>query len=174
MSNRVDVTQPSGRPRLVDLPEAASLLRLSEDGVEALVGAGYLIPSREESGAPRFAIGDLKAFVARNADDGAGALFGEGGDALDPNTLLAALDGRAEEMARRAFDVFVAALPEAATWSMAEQFRFIEQARKRFEAILAVTASGGGGDHALTGHLQEPGPSAAPARSARPQRRAPP
>jgi len=104
VSNRVHVTQPSGGPRLVDLPEAASLLRLSEDGVEALVGAGYLIPSREESGAPRFAIGDLKAFVARNADDGAGALFGEGGDAVDPKTLLAALDGRSEEMARRAFD----------------------------------------------------------------------
>src|SRR6266852_2857772 len=70
VSNRVRVTQPSGRPRLVDLPEAASLLRLSEDGVEALVGAGYLNPSTEEPGAPRFAIGDLKAFVARNADDG--------------------------------------------------------------------------------------------------------
>src|SRR3989442_11085410 len=36
VSNRVGVTQGQGRPRLVDLPEAASLLRLSEDGVEAL------------------------------------------------------------------------------------------------------------------------------------------
>jgi PAS domain S-box-containing protein len=169
VSNRVHVTQPSGGPRLVDLPEAASLLRLSEDGVEALVGAGYLIPSTAESGAPKFAMGDLKAFVARNADDGAGALFGEGGDALDPNTLLAALDGRSEEMARRAFDVFVAAFPEAATWSMVEQFRFIEQARKRFEAILAVTASGEVVDDALTGDLQEVGASAAWAGSSLPQ-----
>jgi two-component system phosphate regulon sensor histidine kinase PhoR len=163
------VTPPPGRPRLVDLPEAASLLRLSEDGVEALVGAGYLRPSTEESGVAQFAVGDLKAFVARNADEGAGALFGADGDALDPNTLLAALDGRSEEMARRAFDVFVAAFPEAGSWSLAEQFRFIEQARKRFEAILAVTASGEVVDEALTGDLQEVGASAAWAGSSLPQ-----
>src|SRR5205814_8765949 len=130
---------------------------------------GYLIPSTEESGPPKFAIGDLKAFVARNADDGAGALFGEGGDAFDPNTLLAALDGRSEEMARRAFDVFVAAFPQAATWSMVEQFRFVEQARKRFEAILAVTASGDVVDDALAGDRQEVGASAAWAGSSLPQ-----
>jgi hypothetical protein len=163
------VKQPSGRPRLVNLPEAASLLSLSEDGVEALVGAGYLRPSADDGGAPQFAVGDLKAFVARNADDGAGALFGEDGDALDPNTLLAALDGRSEEMARRAFDVFVAAFPEAAAWTMGEQFRFIEQARKRFEAILAVTASGEVVDESLTGDLQEVGASAAWAGSSLPQ-----
>src|SRR5439155_26883004 len=84
-SNRVGVTQGQGRPRLVDLPEAASLLRLSEDGVEALVGAGYLRPTPDDKGSPRFAVGDLKAFVARNADEGAGTLFGPGADDLDPN-----------------------------------------------------------------------------------------
>jgi len=145
------------------------LLRLSEDGVVALVGAGYLRPTPDDEGSPRFAVGDLKAFVARNADEGAGTLFGPGSDDLDPDALLVALDGRSEEMARRAFDVFVAAFPDAATWSMGEQYRFIAEAKARFEAILAVTALGDGADDALTTDLQEVGAGAAWAGSSLPQ-----
>ena len=164
-----EMSDRAGRPRLVDLPEAASLLRLSVDGVEALVGAGYLEPTGDDVEGPQFAIGDLKAFVARNADAGAGALFGEEGEGVDPQTLLAALDGRSEEMARRAYDVFRGVFPEASRWSLADQLRFIEQARKRFEAILAVTASGEVVDEALTADLQEVGASAAWAGSSLPQ-----
>src|SRR5690348_9796945 len=132
------------KPRL-DLPEAAELLHLPVNSVEALVGAGYLTPADpggSDDDGPRFALGDIKAFLARNADDGAGDLLAEAADAADPQALLDALDGRSDEMARRAFDIFVTVFPEAAGWSMKEQHRFIEQARKRFEAILAVTGQG--------------------------------
>src|SRR3954454_24620603 len=102
-----------GKSRLVGLDEAASLLDLTADGVGALVQAGYLTATPEGPGSPRFAIGDLKAFVARNADSGAGNLFDTEGGPADPQALLAALDGRSEEMARRAFDIFATVFPEA-------------------------------------------------------------
>ena len=158
------------KPRL-ELPEAAEILQLPVDSVEALVGAGYLTPAEraEPDGRPRFALGDLKAFLARNADDGAGDLLAEASDAADPQALLDALDGRSEEMARRAFDIFVTVFPEASAWSLKEQHRFIEQARKRFEAILAVTGQGEEVDEALVGDLQDVGASAAWSGSPLPQ-----
>src|SRR5205085_542700 len=106
--------------------------------------------------------GDLKAFVARNADSGAGNLFSTEGEPADPQALLAALDGRSEEMARRAFDIFSTAFPEASSWGLAERARFIEQARNRFEAILAVTGQGEGADEALAGDLEEAAAPPAP------------
>src|SRR6185436_12027662 len=111
----------------------------------------------------------IKAFLARNADDGAGDLFAEATDAVDPQALLDALDGRSEEMARRAFDIFTTVFPEASGWNLTEQARFIEQARKRFEAILAVTGQGEEVDEALVGDLQDVGASAAWAGSPLPQ-----
>src|SRR5947209_337176 len=163
MSDRV------GKSRLVGLDEAASLLDLTAAGVHALVAAGYLPASTDGPEGPRFAIGDLKAFVARNADSGAGNLFDQEGEPADPQALLAALDGRSEEMARRAFDIFSAAFPEAATWGLAERARFIEQARNRFEAILAVTGQGEEVDEALVGDLEEVGATAASTGSPLPQ-----
>src|SRR5581483_6512649 len=84
---------PDPRP-LVTLPEAAELLQLPIEAVQALVGAGYLTPSGGE-----LALVDLKAFLARNADNGAGTAIGlEAGFAgrgADPQDLLDALDGRA-------------------------------------------------------------------------------
>ena len=162
MSDRV------GKSRLVGLEEAASLLDLTSDGVGALVQAGYL-PAATEGSDPRFAIGDLKAFVARNADSGAGNLFDTEGGPADPQALLAALDGRSEEMARRAFDIFATAFPEASSWGLAERARFIEQARNRFEAILAVTGQGEEVDEALVGDLEEVGATAASTGSPLPQ-----
>src|SRR5438552_282302 len=158
-----------GKSRLVDVTEAASLLDLTVEGVQALVGAGYLRSSDEGPDGLRFALGDLKAFVARNADDGAGNLFGAEGEAADPQALLAVLDGRSEEMARRAYDIFSAAFPEASTWTLGERARFIDQARKRFEAILAVTGQGEEVDEALVGDLQDVGASAAWSGSPLPQ-----
>src|SRR5205823_1173393 len=83
--------------------------------------------------------------------------------------LLDALDGRSDEMARRAFDIFATAFPEASGWTLSEQARFIDQARKRFEAILAVTGQGEEVDDALVGDLRDVGAGAAWAGSPLPQ-----
>src|SRR3954471_1993762 len=72
-------------------------------------------------------------------------------------------------MARRALDIFATVFPEATTWSMKEQARFIEQAKGRFEAILAVTGQGAEVDEALVGDLQEVGANAAWSGSPLPQ-----
>src|SRR6476646_10647180 len=115
-------------PRQMTLPEAAGVLHLPVSSIEALVGAGYLRPSAEHVDGPRFAMGDLKAFLARNIDPDnqvvdlstgdlstGGQAFGDI-DALDPDALFGALDDRAGSMARRAHDLFVSFFPEAAAW----------------------------------------------------------
>jgi len=163
------VSDRLGKSRLVGLDEAATLLDLTPEGVNSLVAAGYLPATTEGADGPRFAIGDLKAFVARNADSGAGNLFDTEGEPADPQALLEALDGRSEEMARRAFDIFATAFPEASQWGLAERARFIEQARNRFEAILAVTGQGEEVDEALVGDLEEVGATAASTGSPLPQ-----
>jgi PAS domain S-box-containing protein len=160
----------TGNRPLVSLQEAAEMLHLSADVVLGLLGAGYLTASGETDGAPDFALVDVKAFLARNADNGSGNLL----DALeredvDPQALLDALDGKSEEMARRAYEIFSSVFPETSGWSMKEQARFIDQAKARFEAILAVTGQGAEVDEALVGDLQDVGASAAWAGSPLPQ-----
>jgi PAS domain S-box-containing protein len=156
----------AGSPRVIDVGEAARLLSLPEEGVRALARAGYLRSA--DAAAARFALGDVKAFLARVADDGAEDVFSaDQGQGVDPQALLDALDGRAEEMARRAFDIFQQAFPEAAGWSLAERHQFIEQARRRFEAILAITEHGE--DDELVTELHEVGATAAWAGSSLPQ-----
>ena len=71
----------TGKSKVVELHEAASLLDLSADAVWSLTAAGYLAPA-DHNGEPRYALGDLKAFVARNADDGSGIVWDDEGDAL--------------------------------------------------------------------------------------------
>src|SRR4051794_9552683 len=154
---------------VLPLPEAAAMLQLEVEAVAGLVQAGYLAPVDEGPQGPEFLIGDLKAFVARNADNGSGNLFSIEPSNVDPQDLLDALDGKSEEMARRALDIFTTVFPEASSWSMKEQARFIEQAKGRFEAILAVTGQGAEVDEALVGDLQEVGASAAWAGSPLPQ-----
>ena len=159
---------------MLPLREAAALLRLPPTAVEALVGSGYLVPSAQGPTGLEFPLPDLKAFLARNADNGSGNLWRVEpalGDLerVDPQELLDALDGRADEMARRVYDIFSTVFPEAASWGISEQARFIEQARSRFEAILAVTGQGAEVDEALVGDLQEVGASAAWAGSPLPQ-----
>ncbi|MHB8464214.1 MAG: sensor histidine kinase, partial [Acidimicrobiales bacterium] len=144
----------------MDLPTAARYLELDEPAVHALVGVGYLRPT-ESIPAALFELADLKAFIARNADNGSGNITSLLEEEANPQSLLDALDGRSEEMARRAFDIFAAAFPEAQQWSLGEQARFIDQARNRFEAILAVTGQGSAVDEALVGDLQDVGAAAA-------------
>ncbi|HEY3701850.1 MAG TPA: ATP-binding protein [Acidimicrobiales bacterium] len=161
----------TGSRRPVSLAKAAEYLDLPAESVEALVDTGYLaaLGTGTGTGGPEFALVDLKAFLARNAENGSGNILDAALDSVDPQTLLDALDGRSEEMARRAFEIFSTVFPESRGWSLSEQARFIDQARARFEAILAVTGQGAEVDEALVGDLQEVGASAAWAGSPLPQ-----
>ena len=149
----------AGNPRVIDLREAARLLGMPEEGVEALADAGYLQRAESDgSDGVVFAVRDVKAFLARLADHEPVDVFGEG-DGGDPQALLDALDGRSDEMARRSFDIFQQAVPDAAAWPIGEQATFIEQSRQRFEAILAITAHGE--DDELVDELRDVGSHAA-------------
>lgn len=151
------------------LPEAAGLLSLPVESVEALVGAGYLHTTPSADG-PRFALGDLKAFLARNAEgEPVFDLSDVGLDGLDPQFLLDALEGRSEDMARRALDLFNAVFPDAGRWSLRQQARFIEEARSRFEAILAVASLGDQVDEELIDELAVVGADAARAQTPLPE-----
>ena len=161
---------------VIPLAEAARVLRLTPAAVVALAEGGYLACENPGRGDPGFRLADLKAFVARNptSDDTNDRLFGLGHsldelEQVDPRDLLDALDGRAGEMARRVFEIFSTVFPEARSWDLSQQARFIEQARSRFEAILAVTAQGAEVDEALVDDLQEVGAQAAWSTSPLPQ-----
>jgi PAS domain S-box-containing protein len=173
----------TGNRHLLPLAETAEMLRLSTDAVEALVGAGFLIPADRSTRGPEFSLSDVKAFLARNDDNGAGnnlfefgadgsltaAATASGVEIIDPQDLLDALDGKSEDMARRAYEIFATVFPEAIRWTITEQATFIEQAKGRFEAILAVTGQGAEVDDALVGDLQEVGATAAWSGSPLPQ-----
>ncbi|MGH9042238.1 MAG: ATP-binding protein [Acidimicrobiia bacterium] len=90
-------------------------------------------------------------------------------EAPDTKALLDALADRTDEMAARAYEIFAAAVPETALWTAEERDRFVDQSRKRFEAILAVTGQGEHVDEALVDDLKEVGASAAWAGSPLPQ-----
>src|SRR3954447_9163910 len=154
---------------VLPLPEAAAMLQLEVEAVAALVLAGYLAPVSRGPQGDQFLTGAVKGFAARNADNATGNLFTTQPSNVDPQDLLDALDGKSEEMARRALDIFATVFPEATSWSMKEQARFIEQAKGRFEAILAVTGQGAEVDEALVGDLQEVGANAAWSGSPLPQ-----
>lgn len=149
----------------VDVDGAAAQLGMAPEGVRALVSGGFL-PS-VGGAADRFLLGDVKALQARLTDDAPRELFPEDLEAVDPKALLDALDGRAGEMAVRAFDLFQTVFPEAAAWGWTERSRFIDQARSRFEAILAVTAHGAEVD--LEGEMSSVGAAAARTGASLPQ-----
>lgn len=178
------------QPNVLALDAAAEMLHLPPVAVEALVGSGYLVPTGVGDAGPEFPLSDLKAFLARNADNGAGIEIlthalgnrpptrAQGRDAdrtdaipveLDPQELLDALDGRTGEMARRAYQIFATVFPEADRWTLREQTAFIEQAKGRFEALLAVTSQGSEVDAALFEDLRSVGAEAARSGSPLPQ-----
>ncbi|HEV2369631.1 MAG TPA: PAS domain S-box protein, partial [Acidimicrobiales bacterium] len=168
----------TSRP-LLSLEETAAYLDLPATAVVALARGKFLPISDPDGEALEvegtvddnflFRMVDLKAFLARNADYGSGNLLAFDADDPDPQALVVDLDARSEEMARRAFDIFSAAVPEARRWSLTERARFISQAKARFEAILAVTSHGAEVDEALIQDLQEVGAAAAWAQSPLPQ-----
>lgn len=89
-------------------------------------------------------------------------------EASDPEALLAALDGRIDELAHQAYERFARELPEARQWSEQQRTNFIDQARGRFGAVLAVTGQGASVDEALRRDLQSVGANAALAGSSLP------
>ncbi len=155
----------TGQHPLLTLPQAAEFLGLPVEAVQSLTRAGFLACDSSANYRP----GDLKAFLARNADNGAGLDLAGDLDDADPQALLEALDGRSEEMARRAFDIFSTVFPETKEWTLKQRARFVEHAKGRFEAILAVTSQGAEVDEALVGDLEEVGAGAAWADSPLPQ-----
>ncbi|MGI8793997.1 MAG: PAS domain-containing sensor histidine kinase [Acidimicrobiales bacterium] len=158
-----------GRPNLVSLGEAAGILGLKGETVAALVDAGFLAPANQNGAGSEFAAGDVKAFLARNADNGSGNLLAPEPGTGDEADLLAALEGRTKEMAQRALDIFCATFPEALEWRDVERERFIEQSQDRFEAILTVASQSAQIDDALVADLREVGANAARAGSPLPQ-----
>ena len=157
------------RPNLLPLVDVARLLDVPEESVRSLVAAGYLAPAGDDVDGPVFPTSDVKAFIARNADNGSGNLLLTEPGAVDADALLDALDGRAGDMARRAYEIFLTVFPDAREWDDHERRRFIDQAKARFEAILAVTSQGAEVDEALTEDLQEVGAAAAWSGSPLPQ-----
>jgi hypothetical protein len=144
------------------LQEAASLLRLPPESVSGLVNAGYVRAAQSVDSEPRFALGDIKAFLARNGDgdpsvDVVEATYGD----LDLQRLLDALAARSEDMARRAHDLLVVAFPEASGWPDERRARFLAEAQARFEALVAVAAIGEGVDVDLIEELRCIGAEAA-------------
>lgn len=124
------------------------MVGLPADVVRALADAGFLRPVSMAGGSPRFALGDLKAFVARNHDEGPPdkRVWSAVVDAELPTAeeLLASLDGRAAQIAERLLEQFGHVFPGAATYGPGQRARFLSEARERIEAVLAVCARGPG------------------------------
>lgn len=157
----------------LDLPSAAAALGLTPETVEALVAGGYLAGQRGGDGRLRFVATDLKAFVARNADNGSGAglldqvltpvepVPAPVKEDMKPEVLLTLLDDRAELMARRVLMMYSAMYPEMAEWTDQKKWRFVQRTKSRFEAVLAVAALGTSVEESLSEDLKGIGASAA-------------
>lgn len=174
------MTEPT--PFRLDLAAVAALLELPPETVSALVDRGYLAPAPDRGDGREFQLSDVKAFLARNADNGSGAgIFdqalraaartpapspvlapiGRRGRDLEPEELLTLLDERAEQMAYRVFKLFATVFPEVDEWPRDMQGEFVIQAKGRFEAILTMTEKGLGADESLFDELRVIGHSAA-------------
>jgi hypothetical protein len=154
----------------LDLQAAADVVALSPATLQALVGAGYLAAVGSSDGPPRFELAELKAFVARNADNGAGgSLIRSLSPALEPQELVALLDERAEHMAIRLFKMYTTVFPQANGWPADRVSRFVRVTKERFEAILAIAALGDRFEADMIEDLERIGASAARAGVRLPQ-----
>ncbi len=152
--------EPERRARLVNLAEAADYLGLPPEAVQALVDGGFLRVAHQQPDGPRLAVAELRGFMVWNVE-GDDEVIDLDIEAGGPERLLQALDRRAGEMAQHAFEIFAQVFPEAEAWSALEQGRFVEQARSRFEAILALARRGGDLDEVLADDLKGAGGAAA-------------
>ncbi|HET9076710.1 MAG TPA: hypothetical protein VFN68_07250 [Acidimicrobiales bacterium] len=141
----------------LDLESAAAVLGLPSAAVDALAACGYVAASRGADGALRFAPSDLKAFVARNAENGSGSGLldrvldpavpaarppGPAREDMKPEELVDLLDERAEVMARRVLMMLSTINPDVAGWTDGQKSKFVQHTRSRFESLLAVAALG--------------------------------
>lgn len=161
-------THPS--PQRLDLDTAAELVAVPPSALAALAGAGYLPAPHDDGAGPTFEMADLKAFVARNADNGSGgALRSSFSPDLEPQELVRLLDERAEHMALRMLKMYVTVFPQAAAWPATRQHQFVQRTKSRFEAMLAVTALGDRFDDDFLEDLRTIGAAAARSRVKLPQ-----
>jgi hypothetical protein len=162
--------------RQLDLEAAADLVALTPDALAGLAAAGYVAVVGGPGEPLTFELPDLKAFAARNADNGSGgrliaeALAPDGpdddddqdaGQDLEPDELVVLLDQRAEQMAMRLLKMYATVFPGAASWGPARQSQFVLQSKSRFEAMLAIAALGEGVDDTLYADLRGIGSAAA-------------
>lgn len=149
-------------PSLLDLDAAAAELALPAAVVEALATAGYLPFSPQEGSGLYFRPSDLKAFVARNADNGSGGTLHRSlSPDMEPQELVDLLDERAEHMAVRLLKMYATVFPKAASWPVETQTKFVRRTKRRFEAILAIAALGDAFDPELIDDLEVIGAGAA-------------
>jgi len=138
-----------GTPGSLTAVEAGAVLGLPADVVRALADGGYLQATLVR-GVPRFALGDLKAFQAWSAEATGDAErwdLGDTGGGLEPDALLALLEGRVDEMAERALYLLQGVMPEAREWTEVQRERFLTEAGARIRGIIAVCAHGPGSVH---------------------------
>ncbi|MDP8975806.1 MAG: PAS domain-containing protein [Actinomycetota bacterium] len=151
----------------LSLSDAAAYLNLPTDTVAALVAGSFLRPVGHDAAGPVLSVRELRAFMVWNVEDpGDEELIDlstgvEGQLAGQPDALLDALEGLLDEMAEQAYEIFATLFPEAREWSRADHERFVQQAKGRFEAILAVSRHGFDVDEALASDLQNVGAVAA-------------
>ena len=127
----------------LDLSAAAEEVGLPPAVLESLGDAGFVAASVRSDAGPEFDLADLKAFVARNAENGSGvALQRSLTPDLDPQELVDLLDERAEHMATRLLKMYATVFPQARSWSESMQSKFVRRTKTRFEAILAIAALG--------------------------------
>ncbi|HWE57085.1 MAG TPA: hypothetical protein VG435_16365 [Acidimicrobiales bacterium] len=130
-------------PQILDLQTAAEYVDVSPFALKSLVTAGYVDASRNSDAQLRFTMSDLKAFVARNSDNGSSVDLP--GDlvlpALEPSELVELLDDRAEHMALRMLKMYSTVFPQVQSWPPARLSKFVTVTRARFKAILAVALS---------------------------------
>lgn len=167
--------------RQVDRVTAASVLGLSPDSLDELVGAGLLAARRACTGDLLFRPADLEAFAERNRrrptgpvdlagrPAGAGRPVGATPGTLDVGELLEVLSRRAESMALRMLRMYVAAFPEAAAWDTPRQLRFVAATRDRLAAILDVAAAGPAPGDELSRDLGSVGAAAAESGASLPE-----
>lgn len=157
-------------PEHLDLDTAADALALPSSTVAALATAGFIASSDPAGPSPRFQLADLKAFIARNADNGSGgALHRALTPDLEPEELVDLLDERAEHMAARLLKMYEVVFPQAASWSPERQGKFVLTTKQRFEAILAIAALGNEFEPELIADLEQIGAAAAQGKVKLPQ-----
>jgi PAS domain-containing protein len=88
--------------------------------------------------------------------------------ALGLTSLLDSLDDLSDTLSRRAYEMFAEAMPDTRQWTEGQVQTFIEQAKGRFGAVLAVVEQGAQVDEALAQDLEAVGTEAARAGSSLP------